>query len=242
MLSDRPLSQKLVNLPRAPRASDDCMSRLKVLGHPPCCCYSDKLAQKERQSMGIWTNSLWQSSKCCQKGFQLPHWLWSWIKEGSHECSGQKNCSGLKLRLFLTWLNWRLSATDFKCQALGHLLHLEGRKFLAPGVASVCLPFQLGNEDGYFGIGGSPAEEREQALFQVDMRWDAWRQEVHWGNRKLNIQLRREVAWVQIQTPLSVWWWVNYLLYKILSLFIYKLRIHNSSYTLCLLWRLNNVA
>lgn len=89
LLSDRPLSQKLVNLPRVPRASDDCMSRLKVLGHPPCCCYCDKLAQRERQSTGIWTDSLWQSSKCCQKGFQFPHWLWSWIKEGSHGSSGQ---------------------------------------------------------------------------------------------------------------------------------------------------------
>lgn len=52
LLSDRPLSQKLVNLPRVPRASDDCMSRLKVLGHPPCCCYCDKLAQRERRPWG----------------------------------------------------------------------------------------------------------------------------------------------------------------------------------------------
>lgn len=75
LLSDRSLSQKLVNLPGALRASDDYMSRRKALGHPPCCCYCDKLAQRERQSMGIWTNSLWQSSKRCQKGFQLPCWL-----------------------------------------------------------------------------------------------------------------------------------------------------------------------
>lgn len=54
-----------------------------------------------------------------------------------------KTYSGIRL-LFLTWLNWRLSASDFKGQALGHLLHAEGRKFLAPEVGSVCLSRQLG--------------------------------------------------------------------------------------------------
>ena len=71
LLSDKPLPQKLVNLPRDPRASHDYMSRLKALGHLPCCCYCDKLAQRKRQSMGIWTNTLWQSSKRCQRGFQF---------------------------------------------------------------------------------------------------------------------------------------------------------------------------
>lgn len=56
----------------------------------------------------------------------------------------KKHYSGLKLSLFLTWLNWRLSPTDFKCHALGHLLHLEGRTFLAPEVGSVCPTFQPG--------------------------------------------------------------------------------------------------
>lgn len=71
LLSDKPLPQKLVNLPRDPRASHDYMSRLKALGHLPCCCYCDKLAQRKRQSMGIWTNTRWQSSKRCQRGFQF---------------------------------------------------------------------------------------------------------------------------------------------------------------------------
>lgn len=35
LLSDKPFSQMLVNVPRDLRASDDYMSRLKALGHPP---------------------------------------------------------------------------------------------------------------------------------------------------------------------------------------------------------------
>lgn len=78
-----------------------------------------------------------------------------------------KTYRGIRLLLFLTWLNWRLSASDFKCQALGHLLHSEGRKFLAPEVGSVYLPCQLvKEEDGYF---GSPTEESDQTLCQMDM-------------------------------------------------------------------------
>ena len=85
LLSDKPLPQKLVNLPRDPRASHDYMSRLKALGHLPCCCYCDKLAQRKRQSMGIWTNTLWQSSKRFREDFSFSfNWLWSWIKEESH--------------------------------------------------------------------------------------------------------------------------------------------------------------
>lgn len=77
-----------------------------------------------------------------------------------------KTYRGIRLLLLLTWLNWRLSVSDFKCQAPGHLLQSRGQE--VPGSrGELCLSARPAGkeEDGYF---GSPTGESDQTLCQVD--------------------------------------------------------------------------
>ena len=152
LLSDKPLPQKLVNLPRDPRASHDYMSRLKALGHLPCCCYCDKLAQRKRQSMGIWTNTLWQSSKRCQRGFQFQFQLAVILNQGGKPLKAEwKNTVASNPCCPRNGFIRDCQSSTNQCRAPGHPLQLEGRKFLTPELGPVHLLCKAGGvEDGYF--------------------------------------------------------------------------------------------
>ena len=152
LLSDKPLPQKLVNLPRDPRASHDYMSRLKALGHLPCCCYGDKLAQRSRQSMGIWADTRWQSSRRCQRGLQFQ--LAVILNQGGKPLKAEWKHSRIKPLLPPKWFHQRLSVIHHRCRAPGHPLQLEGRKFLTPEVGPLHLLCKAGGvEDGCFSNG-----------------------------------------------------------------------------------------
>lgn len=84
------------------------------------------------------------------------------MKGESHGMLRVKKYKNITFLLFLTWFNWRLSATDIKCQAPSHLLHLEGTKFLALELGPAHLICKVGGvEDGCFSNSWRLAEDSE---------------------------------------------------------------------------------